>query len=1061
MPAIRDVTSNYTTATTGTTLSIPVPAVVENDLMVVSLVADTGTATSTWNGGGSWTQLFRRVNTTQHDVWWRIAGASEPADYTFTRSAGETFNGRMITIRDIRTGAPFGATTGSITINVAATAGTFTRTAGGSGSFVTDGFAVGDKFNSTGFTNGGNNTTKTILTVTATVITVTDNSGLVDETGNANEQLNSKIWTDTTQGAAAKYTLPQITTTINNSLILYTVSNSAAGVPSIIEGPVTQLAGEDGTAESGGEGWTFQPTAGSTPSTVTCSNVSTGAGVVATIQIAPPTTGATVIPTYCAADSSIYVDPINGTTAYNSNASLSLTFDTLIGTSINGVTLADATAVAAVTDVGLNSFHSVGQISSVTGTKNWGGATIDLNASNTLTTAAGKNILVHTGPNTPGHIQRFGAAASQKGIAIALLSTTGNWKAWHVHGKGTSFGASRDVPLVINTSNTSGVIQTTGTLDTASLDVFGFAVSGSGVGSTLWQFYSLWVLDTTTICGGIAAEPMNIPGLVNAASNGHERRSVVQQGANQAIVYQPIQIGDGGTNPVYMDLNGTAIEFPRQYSLTNLQINYCSADNVAGITYYAGASDTIKHRNSVISSPSRYHWKLHTSSSTSASYDFSGLSVIGAGTISLARAITLTGVTINDYSTLDMSGLTFTDGSILNMPATNDSITTTSSTVIQNSSINTTTVTAGNRWCSVAYSDLDIFASNTFTGSTTSGHAIRITSAGTVSISGNTFTSYGPAARSFDANTGVNTTTNIITLDATHGYNNGEPCYFQDQGGTAPTGMTDGTLYYVRSESSTTISLYTSSAQAIAGGSPGQVDITATGSGTQYIYSAAAAIYNDSGGAVTINVSNGSTPSIRNSDGSSTTVNNNVTVTITINDTSGNAIPGVEVAIFQDNAARTVILASTPTNATGVVSTSAAASLGAIIIRARQSTNKATFNTGTGVVTGTDVITTDANHKFQTGDKVTYSRNGGSVDIGPEPGTYYVNRITDSTLYLYDTAANAITGSGTGRQDLTSSGSETHHLDPIRYVPASATGSIGVGAFSTQITMVTDDIATG
>src|SRR3989338_1285891 len=49
--------------------------------------------------------------------------------------------------------------------------GTFTRP---SGSFLTDGFEPGCVFTSTGFSNGGNNSTFVVLTVTATVITPTD-----------------------------------------------------------------------------------------------------------------------------------------------------------------------------------------------------------------------------------------------------------------------------------------------------------------------------------------------------------------------------------------------------------------------------------------------------------------------------------------------------------------------------------------------------------------------------------------------------------------------------------------------------------------------------------------------------------------------------------------------------------------------------------------------------------------------------------------------------------------------------------------------------------------------
>lgn len=76
--------------------------------------------------------------------------------------------------------------TGAATISVDATNGTYTRSVG---SFLTDDFEQGMTIMATGFTNAGNNATKIISTVTATVITVTSNSGLVTETGNGDEQI--------------------------------------------------------------------------------------------------------------------------------------------------------------------------------------------------------------------------------------------------------------------------------------------------------------------------------------------------------------------------------------------------------------------------------------------------------------------------------------------------------------------------------------------------------------------------------------------------------------------------------------------------------------------------------------------------------------------------------------------------------------------------------------------------------------------------------------------------------------------------------------------------------
>ena len=189
-------------------------------------------------------------------------------------------------------------------------------------------------------------------------------------------------------------------------------------------------------------------------------------------------------------------------------------------------------------------------------------------------------------------------------------------------------------------------------------------------------------------------------------------------------------------------------------------------------------------------------------------------------------------------------------------------------------------------------------------------------------------------------------------------------------------------------------------------------------------------------------------------------VNSNVTIDITILDQAGDPIPGVEVAVFQANAARTVIQASIPTDENGIVGTSAAASIGDIIIRARQNTNIASFATTSGVDGGSEVITTDLNHHFQDGDEIIYSKDGGSAVIGlTDTNTYFVNRISDTTLSLHATAALAI--ADTSREDLTAAGSETHLLDPIRYINAFATGNVGSQDFAAQITMVADNIATG
>jgi hypothetical protein len=697
MPAIRDFSQNQSTVATATTLVLAPPALVAGDLLLAILVADTQSI-ETWSNNASMTQLFNVNNTCGLTVFWKIATGSE-TDITFTRTLAESFNGVLISIRDVHPTAPVVATSG------------------------------------TGY-----------LTANTT---------------------------------AARSAMPQLTTTNADNLLIYLQANSGLAVPSIIEGPVTGIVGQDGVAESLGVGWGFKGPAGLTSAAVFASNVLAGAAINAIIKVMPPATGATVIPTYCAADASIYVDPINGTTAYNGNGAFAATATTSFGTTINGRTLANGT-VAALVDYGINSFHSVGQLTGTATANTWAGAVQSPVAGN-RPNVTGKNVLVHVMPSTPRQLQitRSASLDGSMGIAIGMASTAATaFKVWHVHGANTSW-QERRVPCVVNEAATGGLKQSTGTLVPSSILTFGFFSSSTGV-APVWTFSSLWVLDTTTVAGGNAATPITVPGIVDAYSNGHERMSALQQGANQMTLYGPLQIGDGGTSPTYLNLDATATEFPSQYNQDAKLVNYCSIDNVAGLTYYAGATDTIKHKNSVISSPSKYHWRIHASSSTSATYDFSGLSVIGAGSTQLRAGITLNGVTFTNCNPIAAIG-----------------------TTLINCKFNSHT---GNNALTVASpSEMALITNSSFTGNT---RAIRITTAGTYTFSGLTF-----SGNTFDVE---NASTGLVTINAINGAN---PTTVTNTGAGATTTIVNAkTLKITNIISDTEVRIYRTSDTTELGG---------------------------------------------------------------------------------------------------------------------------------------------------------------------------------------------------------------------------------------------------
>jgi len=166
-------------------------------------------------------------------------------------------------------------------------------------------------------------------------------------------------------------------------------------------------------------------------------------------------------------------------------------------------------------------------------------------------------------------------------------------------------------------------------------------------------------------------------------------------------------------------------------------------------------------------------------------------------------------------------------------------------------------------------------------------HAIEIDTAGTYTFSGNTFPDFtaggGLDSHEFDNTTDVNSGTETITLPSGHLYADGDPVRYNRglTANTAITGLNESVKYYAGNVTATTLTLHLTRAAAIAG--TGAVNITAgTGNETHYLFPWHAAIYNNSGGTVTLNISGGGdTPSIRNALDSTTVVNNNVQVTLT------------------------------------------------------------------------------------------------------------------------------------------------------------------------------------
>jgi hypothetical protein len=254
-----------------------------------------------------------------------------------------------------------------------------------------------------------------------------------------------------------------------------------------------------------------------------------------------------------------------------------------------------------------------------------------------------------------------------------------------------------------------------------------------------------------------------------------------------------------------------------------------------------------------------------------------------------------------------------------------------------------------------------------------------------------------------DINTGTDQIAKAHTLPT------GQAVVFSAGGGTAPTGLVEGTTYFVRAVSSTAITLHTSLAGAQA--NSGVVDITAAGTGTAFTLTASTVNLDLTFAAANINTT---TDVI-------TVAHPFTTGTQVIFDARGGTAPSGLVtndSYFVRNTSFTSLTLH-PTEADAVAGTSTvditAAGTGLLFRLYADQTDFSAVN----VDTTTNRIT--RSHNFVTGDTVKFTAGGG---VSPSPlvdGYYYfVRAISATQISLHGSAADAT--SNTSPADFSTSG---------------------------------------
>ena len=240
----------------------------------------------------------------------------------------------------------------------------------------------------------------------------------------------------------------------------------------------------------------------------------------------------------------------------------------------------------------------------------------------------------------------------------------------------------------------------------------------------------------------------------------------------------------------------------------------------------------------------------------------------------------------------------------------------------------------------------------------------------------------------------INTSTDLISK--AHTFPTGQAVVFSAGGGTAPTGLVEGTTYFVRAASSSTIALHTTLAEAIAG-TP-TIDITAAGTGTAFTLSANTVNLEIIFAAADINTGSEVISKAHNfSTGTQVIFSNG-------GGTSPTGLVNGDSYFVRRVSSTTLTLHPTEADATANTNTVdiSASGTGLAFRLFADQTKFAAAN----VDTSTNRIT--RTHNFVTGDTVKFTASGG---VSPSPLVdlyyYFVRKISDTQISLHSSVADA------------------------------------------------------
>lgn len=312
-------------------------------------------------------------------------------------------------------------------------------------------------------------------------------------------------------------------------------------------------------------------------------------------------------------------------------------------------------------------------------------------------------------------LNSWSSPSGSKGLIVVFEDTGGDWAAFRIT---TNVGvpglANSSEAVVIDHENWTP-LASSGTMDWTAIRRIGFGIHRvAGLASSrIFAPKDTFLLPRAVLVGGSEPAPVNVTNLERMLQGWSDEPIFTQQGSGQGMPRAAVQFGDGSVQ-TYVDTTASSFEFPRPYDASYRRRFWQVEEGTLDLRIKASATDTIRMAASVAATATSQRFIIDPASSASASYDFAGLALVGWVVENSVSGITLNGVTFSACRGITLDGGAMADCAI------GGSVVTPAVTTTDPGEISNCAFTQGN-----------------------AGHAIEITTPGTYTFTGNTFTGYG------------------------------------------------------------------------------------------------------------------------------------------------------------------------------------------------------------------------------------------------------------------------------------------------------------------------------